>query len=48
MIPKDIESMESSLVTKDGKKLWVNWVNSILPNGNYMGVALDITKYKSN
>ena len=48
MIPKDIESMESSLVTKDGRKLWINWVNSILPNGNYMGVALDITKYKSN
>jgi len=27
--------------------LWFSWVNSMLPNGSYMGVALDITKYKS-
>ncbi len=47
MIPNEIATIESSLTTKDGKKVWFNWVNSILPNGNYLGVALDITKYKS-
>lgn len=47
IVPKEIVSMESSVITKDGKTLWFNWVNSILPNGNYMGVAFDITKYKS-
>lgn len=47
IVPREIASMETSLLTKDGKKLWFNWVNSMLPNGNYMGVALDITKYKS-
>jgi len=47
IIPQEILSMETSLVTKDGKKLWFNWVNSMLPNGNYMGVALDITRYKN-
>lgn len=46
MIPREIVSMETSIVSKHGKKLWFNWVNSMLPNGNYMGVALDITKYK--
>ncbi|RAW02151.1 PAS domain S-box protein [Pseudochryseolinea flava] len=46
IIPKEIESMESCLIAKDGRKLWFSWVNSMLPNGNYMGVALDITKYK--
>jgi PAS domain S-box-containing protein len=46
IIPKEIMSIESSLLTKDGKKLWFSWENSMLPNGNYMGVALDITKYK--
>jgi PAS domain S-box-containing protein len=48
IIPKEIESIESTLVTRDGKKIWLNWANSMLPNGNYMGVALDITKYKTN
>ena len=47
IIPKEIMSMETSLIHKDGKKVWFNWVNSMLPNGNYMGVALDITKYKA-
>jgi len=47
IIPKEIESIESTLVTRDGKKIWLNWANSMLPNGNYMGVALDITKYKN-
>ncbi len=47
VLPKEIMSMETSLVTKDGKKMWFNWVNSMLPDGSYMGVALDITKYKN-
>jgi PAS domain S-box-containing protein len=46
MIPGEIASIENNLTAKDGKKLWFNWVNSILPNGNYLGVALNITKYK--
>lgn len=48
IIPKEIVSMECSLLTKDGEKRWFNWENSMLPNGNYMGVGLDITKYKNN
>jgi PAS domain S-box-containing protein len=47
-VPKEIMSMETSLVHKDGTKVWFNWVNSMLPNGSYVGVALDITKYRSN
>lgn len=47
ILPKEIMSMETSLVTRDGKRIWLNWVNSMLPNGNYMGVALDVTKYKN-
>lgn len=47
MIPKEIMSMETSLVNKAGKKMWFSWVNSMLPNGNYVGVALDVTKYKN-
>src|SRR6185369_889263 len=47
IVPPEIASIECSLVTKDGKKLWFNWANSILPNGNYMGVGIDITKYKN-
>jgi PAS domain S-box-containing protein len=48
IVPKEIVSMETNLLTKDGNKIWLSWVNSILSNGNYMGVALDITKYKNN
>lgn len=48
ILPKEVASMETSISDKDGKTVWLNWVNSMLPNGNYMGVALDITKYKSN
>lgn len=47
IIPKEIVSMETSIVNKEGKKMWFNWSNSLLPNGNYMGLALDITRYKS-
>jgi PAS domain S-box-containing protein len=46
IIGKELVSMECSVVTKDGKTKWLNWANSVLPNGNYMGIALDITKYK--
>jgi PAS domain S-box-containing protein len=46
MIPRELISMECSITTKDGSTKWLNWANSVLPNGNYMGIALDITKYK--
>lgn len=48
IIPKEILSLETKLVNKDGKQVWLNWTNSILPNGNYLGLALDITRYKDN
>jgi len=47
ILPKEIMSIETSLLNKEGKKVWFSWVNSILPNGNYVGVALDITRYKN-
>ena len=47
ILPKEIMSVETSLLNKEGKKLWFSWVNSIMPNGNYVGVALDITRYKN-
>jgi PAS domain S-box-containing protein len=46
IVPKEITSIERALLSKDGKKFWFDWENSILPNGNYMGVAFNITKYK--
>jgi PAS domain S-box-containing protein len=48
IIAKELLSMECSVTAKDGKIKWLNWANSVLPNGNYMGIALDITKYKEN
>jgi PAS domain S-box-containing protein len=47
IMPKELASVETVVRNKDGKTVWLNWVNSMLPNGNYMGIALDITKYKS-
>ena len=47
ILPKELMSMETSLLTKEGKKVWFSWANSMLPNGNCVGVALDITKYKN-
>lgn len=47
ILPKEIVSMETSLLNKDGKKVWFSWVNSMLPNGSYVGVGLDVTKYKN-
>lgn len=46
ILPKEIMAMETSVLSKDGKKVWFSWANSILPNGSYVGVALDVTKYK--
>jgi PAS domain S-box-containing protein len=48
ILPKEMMSMETSLLNKEGKKVWFTWANSMLPNGNYVGVALDITKYKGS
>lgn len=48
ILPKELTSMETSVADKEGKTVWLNWANSMLPNGNYMGVALDITKYKNS
>jgi PAS domain S-box-containing protein len=47
IFPKEIATVETSISNKEGKTVWLNWANSMLPNGNYMGVALDITKYKT-
>lgn len=46
ILPKEIMSMETSLLNKEGKKVWFSWVNSMLPNGDYVGVGLDVTRYK--
>jgi PAS domain S-box-containing protein len=46
IIPAEIKSIESSVTTGDGRLVWLSWTNSILPNGNYIGVASDISKYK--
>jgi PAS domain S-box-containing protein len=46
IVPKEITSIERVVLTKSGEKVWLNWENSILPNGNYMGVAFNITRYK--
>jgi PAS domain S-box-containing protein len=48
ILPKEIASMETNFLDKEGRQVWFSWVNSMLPNGNYVGVALDITKYKMN
>jgi PAS domain S-box-containing protein len=48
IVPSEIATIECSLTAKNGKKLWFNWANSILPNGNYMGVGIDVTKYKNS
>lgn len=48
IFPKEIATVETSISNKAGKTVWLNWANSMLPNGNYMGVALDITKYKNS
>jgi PAS domain S-box-containing protein len=47
ILPKEIMSIETNLLTKEGKKVWFSWVNSMLPNGNYVGVGLDVTRYKT-
>jgi PAS domain S-box-containing protein len=47
ILRNELVSMETSLTSKDGKKVWFSWANSMLPNGNYVGVGLDVTKYKN-
>lgn len=47
ILPRELMSMETTLQTRDGKTLYFSWVNSLLPNGNYVGVGLDVTKYKT-
>lgn len=46
ILPKELMTIETNLLNKDGKRVWFSWNNSLLPNGNYVGVALDITRYK--
>jgi PAS domain S-box-containing protein len=48
MMPKELMTMETCLLNKEGKQVWFSWSNSMLPNGNYVGLGLDITKYKYN
>ena len=47
ILPKEIMSIETSVLNKQGKKVWFSWVNSVLPNGSYVGVGLDVTRYKN-
>ncbi len=47
ILPRDLVSLETTVRDKEGKTVWLNWANSVLPNGSYIGVALDITKYKT-
>jgi PAS domain S-box-containing protein len=47
IIPQEIKSIENSITSRDGNLVWLSWTTSILPDGNYMGVAFDITKYKT-
>jgi PAS domain S-box-containing protein len=48
ILPKEIASIETKVITKDGRTVWLSWANSMLPNGNYMGLALDVTRYKNS
>jgi len=48
ILPKEIASMETSIINREGKTVWFNWSNSMLANGNYMGIALDVTRFKDN
>lgn len=45
IIPSEIRSIEKSVFAKNGHEVKLNWTNSILPDGNYMGTAMDITSY---
>ena len=47
ILPKEAVSMETKVSAKDGRTVWLSWSNSILTNGNYIGVALDVSKYKN-
>ena len=42
----DVKSMEQKMKDIHGNTLWLKWDNSILPDGNYLGVGINITPYK--
>jgi len=42
----DMKSMEQKMKDIHGNTLWLKWSNSILPDGNYLGVGINITPYK--
>ena len=46
IVQKENKTFERLIHSKNGETKWLNWENAILPNGNYMGIALDISKYK--
>ena len=46
IIRPEIKTKESLTRSSEGNAVWLSWTNSILPDGNYLGVAFDITKYK--
>ncbi len=47
ILPEELRENERSVETAEGKTVWLKWTNSILPNGNYVGVAADVTDYKN-
>jgi PAS domain S-box-containing protein len=47
VIREEIKTKEIATISSDGRTVLLSWTTSILPDGNYIGVALDITKYKS-
>ncbi len=46
VIHPEIKTKESSTRNSEGNIVWLSWTNSILPDGNYLGVAFDVTKYR--
>jgi len=46
VIRPEIKTKEILTRSSEGNPVWLSWTNSILPDGNYLGVAFDITKYK--
>jgi PAS domain S-box-containing protein len=46
IIRPEIKTKESLTRSNEGNMIWLSWTNSILPDGNYLGVAFDITKYR--
>lgn len=44
---EDRHLYENLLYTKDGKKVWTQWTNTINKEGNLVGIAQDITEKKT-